>query len=152
MMNSRTQTQLADDFLLEDCAALEYILLGDLRDLLEESPDEENCRWLLVILDALLEAKQREFELQEDGGYLEDVLEQVPNWQPQVEQLRDEHRELFGNLRQLRERVGSRQTFDEVADTVRADLRDWMTLLHRHHRHTRRIVQSAFNFDIGVGD
>ena len=152
MMNSRTQTQIANDFRLEDCAALEYILLGDLREILEESPDEENCRWLLVILDALLEAKQREFELQEDGGYLEDVLEQVPNWQPQVEQLRDEHHELFGNLRQLRERVGNRQSFDTVADTVRADLRDWMTLLQRHHRHTRRIVQSAFNFDIGVGD
>ncbi|MBT6156543.1 MAG: hypothetical protein HOK71_09660 [Planctomycetaceae bacterium] len=150
MFDSRPQ--LADDFLLEDCAALEYILLGDLRDLLEESPDEENCRWLLVILDALLEAKQREFELQQDGGYLEDVLEQVPNWEPQVERLRHEHHELFDNLRQLRERVGSRQSFDAVADTVRADLRDWMTLLQRHHRHTRRIVQSAFNFDIGVGD
>ncbi|MBT6494231.1 MAG: hypothetical protein HOL01_06715, partial [Planctomycetaceae bacterium] len=96
MFDSRPQ--LADDFLLEDCAALEYILLGDLRDLLEESPDEENCRWLLVILDALLEAKQREFELQQDGGYLEDVLEQVPNWEPQVERLRHEHHELFDNL------------------------------------------------------
>jgi hypothetical protein len=150
MLNSRTQ--LADDFLLEDCAALEYILLGDLRDLLEEPTDEENCRWLVVILDGLLEAKKREFELQEDGGYLEDVLEQVPNWEPQVEQLRREHHELFANLRKLRDRVGSRMSFETVADTVRADLRDWMTLLQRHHRHTRRIVQSAFNFDIGVGD
>lgn len=150
MFNSRPQ--LADDFLLEDCAALEYILLGDLRDLLEEPPDEEHCRWLLVILDALLEAKQREFELQEEGGYLEEVLEQVPNWEPQVAQLHREHRELFGNLRQLRERVGSRISFDAMADSIRTDLRDWMTLLQRHHRHTRRIVQSAFNFDIGVGD
>ena len=150
MLNSRTQ--LADDFLLEDCAALEYILLGDLRDLLEEPTDEENCRWLVVILDGLLEAKKREFELQEDGGYLEDVLEQVPNWEPQVGQLRREHHELFANLRKLRDRVGSRMSFETVADTVRADLRDWMTLLQRHHRHTRRIVQSAFSFDIGVGD
>ena len=150
MYNSRTQ--LADNFLLEDCAALEYILLGDLRDLLEEPTDEENCRWLVVILDGLLEAKKREFELQEDGGYLEGVLEQMPNWEPQVEQLRREHCELFDNLRRLRERVGSRMSFDTVADTVRAELRNWMTLLQRHHRHTRRIVQSAFNFDIGVGD
>ena len=150
MFNPRPE--LTDDFLLEDCASLEYILLGDLRDLLEESPDDENRRWLVVILDALFEAKQREFTLQEDGGYLEEVLERVPNWEPQVVQLEREHRELFCNLWQLRERVNNRQSLELVADTVRDDLRDWMTMLQAHHRHTRRIVQSAFNMDIGVGD
>ena len=144
---------LADDYLLEDCAALEYILLGDLRDLLEEPADEENCRWLIVILDALLDTKQREFELQEDGGYLEEVLEQFPNWEPQVEQLHRDHRELFTNLRQLRQGIGMQRPFATVASAVRRDLRNWMTLLQAHHRHTRRIVQSAFNLDIGgMGD
>jgi len=150
MLNSRPL--LDDGFVLEDCATLEYILLGDLRDLLEESPDEENRRWLVVILDALLEAKQREYELQRDGGYLEEVLEQVPNWEPQVTQLQTEHRELFCNLWQLRERVNSFQPFDSMASTVRNELRAWMTSLQAHHRHTRRIMQSAFNMDIGVGD
>lgn len=150
MLSSRPL--LEDGFVLEDCATLEYILLGDLRDLLEESPDEENRRWLVVILDALLEAKQREFELQGAGEYLEEVLEQVPNWEPQVSQLRHEHRELFCNLWQLRERVNSRESIDGMADVVRRDLRSWMTLLQAHHRHTRRIMQSAFNMDIGVGD
>lgn len=143
---------LTEEYLLEDYAALEYILLGDLRDLLEEPADEENCRWLIVILDALLEAKRREFELQEDGGYLEEVLEQFPNWEPQVDQLHREHRELFSLLRELRERIGLRQSFNEIADAVRTDLREWMTLLQAHHRHTRRILQSAFNLDVGVGD
>lgn len=143
---------LTEEYLLEDYAALEYILLGDLRDLLEEPADEENRRWLIVILDALLEAKRREFELQQDGGYLEEVLEQFPNWEPQVDQLHREHRELFFNLRELRERIGLRQSFKEIAEAVRTDLREWMTLLQAHHRHTRRILQSAFNLDVGVGD
>ena len=32
--------------LLEQYTSLEYILLGDLRDLLEEPPDDESRRWL----------------------------------------------------------------------------------------------------------
>ena len=142
----------ADGHLLEDYAALEYILLGDLRDLLEEPADDENRRWLAAILDALLETQKREFELQEEGGYLSEVLEQFPNWDSQVEMLHEEQHMLFGKLRQLRERIGLQVSFSGIADEVRCGLRDWMALLNAHHRHTRRILQSAFNLDVGVGD
>ena len=60
--------------LLEEYSTLEYILLGDLRDLLYEPPDEETCRWLLAVLDALLETLPREFDLKQQDGYLMEVL------------------------------------------------------------------------------
>ena len=36
---------------LERYTSLEYILLGDLRDILEERPDDESRRWLLAVSD-----------------------------------------------------------------------------------------------------
>ena len=35
---------------------LEYLLLGDLADLLSETYDEENRKWILVVLEGLLDA------------------------------------------------------------------------------------------------
>ncbi len=44
---------------LEDYTALEYILLGDLRDLLEEPADHFTRSWLVAVLDALLDTLPR---------------------------------------------------------------------------------------------
>jgi len=68
------------DHLLEDYAAMEYILLSDLRDLLEEPADDMTRKWLRAVLDALLKTLPWELELQDAGGYLSEVLEQYPNW------------------------------------------------------------------------
>ena len=140
------------DHLLEEYAALEYILLGDLRDLLEEPPDKQTRRWLIAVLDALLETLPREMQLQEEGGYLSEVLEQYPNWYDQVDHLHNEHRALYFKLGEFRQRIHAQQKFSRIADEVRNDLRDWMGSLTAHHRHQRRLVQQAFNLDVGTGD
>ncbi len=43
-------------------SVLEYLLIGDLRDLLEETPDNETRRWLLAVLEELLNLLPNEFE------------------------------------------------------------------------------------------
>ena len=133
-------------------AALEHLLLGDLRELLEEPPDRQNRRWLLVILDGLLETLPREFLLKEEGGYLAEVLDEYPSWSPQVEQLRRQHGDLYVTLDRLRQRLSSNRPFREVADEVRSELRDWMNCLIAHNRHENRILQTAINLDVGTGD
>src|SRR5262245_36103537 len=60
-------------------SVLEYLLLGDLRDLLEEPPDTETRRWLLAVLEELLNLLPNEFEFEDQGGYLSEVREQFPN-------------------------------------------------------------------------
>lgn len=140
------------DHLLRDYAALQYILLGDLRDVLEEPPNTETRRWLTAILDALLDTLPRAMELQEQEGYLTEVLEQYPSWHSQVDDLHDEQQVLYTKLYELRKRVDGRATFSRIAEELRHDLRDWMNRLVAHHRHERRILQTAFNLDVGVGD
>ena len=48
---------------LRQCTEFEYILLGDLRDLLEDPPSDENRKWLVAVLDALIDTLPKEFAL-----------------------------------------------------------------------------------------
>lgn len=151
-MNTPPSNYRRDSRLLEDCMALEYILLGDLRDLLEESADEHTQPWLVAVLDALLDALPRELHLKANDGYLREVLDEYPSWYRHVESLRREHEDLYRNLRQLRGGIAQRATYEDVADRVRSDLRDWMNCLVAHHRHETRLIQTALNLEMGTGD
>ena len=138
---------------LADYVALEYILLGDLRDLLEEAgSDEQTTRWIIAVLDALLEAMPHEMELKSKGGYLQPVLEQFPNWAGQIGDLAAEKRSLYEKLYELRAEIDRPSSFEILASEVRMELQEWMTLWTAHLRHERRMIQSAFTLDVGCGD
>ncbi len=141
------------DSSLADFVALEYILLGDLRDLLEEpQPDEQTVHWIGAVLDALLEALPREMELKSEGGYLQPVLEQFPNWAPLIGDLASEKESLFQKLGELRLQMDHPDIFELLVLEIRQDLQEWMNLWTAHLRHERRIMQSAFTLDVGCGD
>jgi len=141
-----------DARLLEQYSSLEYILLGDLRDILEEPPDDESRRWLLAVLDALLETLPREFGLEEEDGYMAEVLERYPSWTPQVQRLHSDHDHLFSKLKELRGRVERNIWISPIANEVRRDLREWILKLIAHHRSETRLMQTAMNLEVGTGD
>ena len=130
----------------------EYLLLGDLRDLLEEPVDRQNRRWLLAVVDALLQTLPAEFELREEGGYLSEVLDEYPNWYSQVEHLRAEQTDLCERLRDLRGRLAAHSELDSVRNMLRIELRDWMKRLIAHNRHESRLLHTAINPEVGTGD
>jgi hypothetical protein len=137
---------------LEEYSALEYILLGDLRDVLEEQGDRFTRGWLIAILDALLDTLPREMALKEATGYLNEVLDEYPSWYRQVEDLQNEERLLCLSLQSLRDRLDTSENYAYAAERVKAALRTWMTRLTAHHRHETRILQTAMNLEVGVGD
>ncbi|MFN0056469.1 MAG: hypothetical protein ACKV0T_30345 [Planctomycetales bacterium] len=137
---------------LGQCTTLEYILLGDLRDLLEEECDSENRRWLLAVLDALLETLPREFDLEDEEGYLAEVLVRFPSWSRQVERLHGDHQRLFSKLKELRGRIERDDWIAPIANEVRRELRDWMLTVIAHHRNETRLMQTAMNLEVGAGD
>lgn len=152
---TRKQTSIVEGA-LEEISALEYILLGDLLDLLDEADsDAAAWKWISKVLDTLLTAMPREFELQDEGGYLEEVLEEQPNWQGQVRNLYQERCDLLIKLNDLRTRMRDSQPLQKmqkIASELRDELRDWITTYIAHQRHERRIIQDAFNSDFGAGD
>jgi hypothetical protein len=143
---------LRDARSLDQYSSLEYILLGDLRDVLEEPADRESRRWLVAILDALLETLPKEFDLEDADGYMSEVLERYPNWSPQVERLHRDHDLLFFKLKELRGRIERDTWIAPIANEVRRDLHDWILNLIAHNRNENRIVQTAMNLEVGAGD
>src|SRR6185295_13617432 len=141
-----------DAHLLEQYSTLEYILLGDLRDVLEEPADAESRKWLLAILDTLLDTLPREFDLEEVDGYMTEVLERYPSWTTQVERLHRDHDQLFSKLKELRGRIERDIWVAPIANEVRRDLRDWILTLVAHNRGETRLIQTAMNLEVGAGD
>jgi hypothetical protein len=138
---------------LERMTTLEYILLGDLREMLEEPiEDGTDRRWLTAVLDALLETLPLEVELIEEDGYLLEVIHRFPNWSPQVDRLKRDHDELYFKLKELRGRLDKDAWISPIADEVRDGLRRWMLAFTAHHRSETRLVHRAINLDVGAGD
>jgi hypothetical protein len=129
--------------------SLEYILLGDLRELLDEPVDSESRRWMLSVLDKLLENFSSEGDREEEGSYLEDVLDRFPNWSGQIDRLHRDHEELFARLTELRARTERDEWIAPLANLVRGELRDWMLSLIAHRRRETRLLQTAMNLDVG---
>ena len=138
---------------IQEYSELEYLLLGDLRELLEQPlNDDENRRWLVAVLDELLETLECEFRLEEDGGYMTEVMDIRPNWSGRVDRLLGEHETLCSQLKRLRYRLAEALPLCEVAGSLRSQLRSWMTSLTAHHRHEKRLLQTVFISDLGAGD
>lgn len=131
---------------------LEYLLVGDLRDVLDDPLDETSRRWTLAIIDVLLDTLPAAFVLKDDGGYMQDVLDEFPFWDSHVAELRQENIGLCDELRELRARLSRRLPVESVANRLRTELRIWMTALMAHHRHEARLIQTACNLEVGVGD
>ena len=131
-------------------SVLEYLLIGDLRDLLdEEPPDNETRRWLLAVLDELLDLLPNEFEYEDQGGYLADVCEQNPNWTNMVERLHREHDDLYYSLLDLRNRINNEQSFEFIAGEVKPKLSRWIEAAQRHKDSEQRLVVSSFDTTFG---
>ncbi len=138
---------------LARCNEFQYLLLGDVRDLLEETPDESTRKWLLAVLDTLVDLMPRERQLHADsGGYLMEVLEEFPSWNRQVMRLHLKTLHLDYALRSLRNRIRDEKAWDSVADQLSCELRDWMQLFSNVHRAERSLVMEAMLLDIGPAD
>ncbi len=98
----------------------------------------------LVAEAASLYADLKEhFTEEEEGGYLDVVLERRPGWRRRVERLREQHRTILEKLGPLCESSQS-----EVADGLGGVL----TILSKHDTDESTLMMDAFNRDVGSGD
>ena len=117
---------------------LEYLLLGDLADLLSEGYDEENRKWLLVVLEGLLDAIPAEGR-SERFNKLRRAYPGSRGLLQSLTQLEAEHDAMIFQLRRLRNRVAWRLSLlDVVAAEVVLDLKRWLmtfqSFCKREHR------------------
>ena len=131
------------------CHELEYLLLGDLRQLLDDPLTEQTRRSMLVVLDRLLLNLPRRLVLACEEGYMSEVLERRPNWHRQIEALHNANLDCISAIDNLRNRIVRELPFAESAGQLQHNLRRWMRSLASIRGHERRLLQEAFTSDIG---
>ncbi len=129
---------------LADCNEFQYLLLGDLRDILDETRDESDRKWLLAVLDVLVELMPQERQLHEQrGGYLANVVTEFPECNRLVQILHIKSLQLDFTLRDLRDRIRNESSWVAVADQLSCDLRDWMNMFTQVHQTESSLLKSA---------
>ena len=138
---------------LAECNEFQYLLLGDVRDLLDEGPDEANRHWMLAVLDVLVDLMPHERRLHESsGGYMSEVLEEFPGWNRQVMRLHLKKLHLDYALRELRNRLREESSWVAIADQLSCELRDWMIMFRNLHRAESTLMVDAMLLDVGAAD
>lgn len=123
-------------------AGIEHILLGDLRSLLSEPLTEQSRQWIQKLLDMLLEILPGQFAAEEADGYLQDVLDEYPQWAGRIESLRQQHDDLYQSLSGLRADLSDEQSVLRRAHQVRRELGAWMDRLQSHQDAEMRLLQA----------
>lgn len=137
---------------LRQLGELEFLLLGDLRDVLEEEASEQNRKWLLAIVDTLLKTIPREFALRERDGYLQDIVDFCPEVDQEVQRLLKEHQTLSKRLEQLRDELQTLRQFRTQASVLKVELTQWMNTLQNHNHEEKSLLQTSYSQDVGGGD
>lgn len=137
---------------LRRCTELEYLLLGDLREMLEEPVSPQGRNWMLAVIDTLLDMLPREHRLKSVDGYLSEVLQEFPNWTGHVDRLEAQHYDLYDRLSDLRDELEVETLDRTAAQMLRYSLHEWMEAFVAHRRRESALMQSAVNTDIGGGD
>jgi hypothetical protein len=126
-------------------------LFGDLKDL-ENAAHAVLGAGSAAMMSHLERARMHiteHFRFEEQNGYMSVVLEREPNLARAVEQLLDEHIQLALKLESLLERMKAGQPLEEeFRDQVRA----WVESVRQHEARENRLVQNAFNMDLGAED
>ena len=134
---------------MKTCCDLEYLLIGDLRQLLDEPLAAHTRQLLLAILDRLLLHLPRQFSLACQQGYMSMVLEECPHWHRQIEQLHDDNLACISSLDELRNRILQDLPFDTIAREVSNKLHLWMQSLATIRELEGQMIQEAYSLDIG---
>lgn len=130
---------------------LDYLLLGDLREMLEEPLSPQSRKWMLSVLDVLLDNLPREHRLKSVDGYLNEVLTEFPNWSGHVDRLESQHYELYDRLSDLRDDLEVDTLETQSVQGLRYSLEEWMLALMNHRLQETNLLLAAVNTDIGGG-
>ena len=104
----------------QQSSPFEYLLLGDLRELLEEPAGPETSRWIVAILDHLLAGRPRTM-----SPYLP-ALPRGLAWETEPSACPPLLAMLFSKLQRVRDRVAHHAPYALLANEIRCDLREWM--------------------------
>ena len=131
-------------------AELMYLLLGDLRELLQERPRSEvHCVALLATLDRLIDVVSDVPLAESLEDEFTDVLSHCPHLSEHVELLALAERRDSLRLATVRHSMTSDRYTARTAECIVRELTEWMGSYCQHRAQERRLIQMAANREIG---
>ncbi len=110
----------------------------------EVSP-ENFAHWRLEFICQLRGFKKRllrHFDLEEEGGFMQDVLSAAPESQPRVSVLKAEHRQFSKSLEKIMDSLKAMHKKDsEKLEQTRIDLNEILATLQKHEEEEHRLLQ-----------
>jgi len=132
------------------------VLQEDLLDRFEsfcEERSSERHRDFVGVFEDFRASLQRHFEFEEEGGYMQQVLDRRPHHKTKVDMLQREHREIRVVLDRLESELATDLTDDlPRCDDFKKDFVDLMTRFGRHEQAERELVMEVFWLEGGVSD
>jgi hemerythrin-like domain-containing protein len=128
-------------------------LVQRLRERLPAPTAGGRAEWLDEVRDRFdhLRAHQiKHMALEEEGGYMQPVLEQRPTLAPQVERLHQEHRELMAIMNSIHEALHQLTANDslQIMDVYKR-IENYLGYLDHHEESENLLVSSVFTEDMG---
>lgn len=134
---------------LKTCWDLEYILIGDLRQLLNQRHLPEIRTPLLVIINRLLQNLPDLLRLSSEDGFMATVPKIYPRLHRQIQTLQTVNRECIVSLQALHDRIDSKSSFTNLSKETDCKLRDWITAFEIMRSRESELLQEAYTVDIG---
>jgi hypothetical protein len=134
--------------------ALEYAhasLMQDLRGL--EKSARVGSKIDPKVLHASLQSTKAHildhFGYEEENGYMEVVRKREPRLGRDLDELAEEHVQLRTELEAILKETAAASSVNE---TIRAEITRWINHVRAHEARENRLVQNAFNLEIGPED
>lgn len=95
----------------------------------------------------------KHFDLEEDGGFMTDLVAISPGCAARVAILKQEHEDIIPRLNELTEELKGMTSKQPVElERITTGIIDLFELLERHEAAERELIQDVYFQDIGVGD
>ncbi|NQV28285.1 MAG: hypothetical protein HQ518_28365 [Rhodopirellula sp.] len=133
----------------QQCATLTWLLVGDIREMLQDHLDAEAIRWLRPVLDALIDSMCEQSERTNRDGWYDDLLGSFPHMVARVASIEVEQTELCRSLRKLRHRIERDLPLERLAVEIERDLSAWVGLMMEHSHREVVLLQDVWYTEIG---
>lgn len=120
---------------------------------MQEVSPEDFANWRLEFIWQLRDFKNRllrHFDLEEEGGFMKDVLKTAPESQSTVRKLKAEHKQLSIRLEEIMENLKAMHKKDsEKLAQIRIELNEILATLRKHEEEEHRLLQRTYFREYG---
>ena len=135
--------------LLTAACDLEYLLIGDIRTLLEEKFDSQTRSSLLVLMNRLILSLPDVLELSSKKGYLNIVIERRPSWSRQINAMYQANLDCVSSLTLVRDDLENDTPKAAISKELELKLRNWIKSFSAMRCQESTMLQEAFTLDLG---